>query len=133
MTPREPSPDRPRFVVDDDPDTVRHIASAVRPSYEVLTVPGAAALRQLEREWPDLVVLDPSAQGGEQLALAIRLRADIPIIALSRDPSAAAKIHALRSFAEDYVSKPFDVDELHARIDRVLHRMRVASRRRTCA
>ena len=125
MTSSEPARHRPRLlVVDDDAATLRQVASALRPAYDVLqAVPGPAALEQLELEWPDLVVLEPSCQGAEHLARAIKHRADIPIIALSRDTSTAAKIRALRSYAEDYITKPFEVGELHARIDRVLHRM----------
>jgi DNA-binding response OmpR family regulator len=112
------------LVVDDDADTLGNLAGAGRPAYRVLqALPGPAALAQLELEWPDLVVLEPSCRGAEELALAIKRRADIPIIAVSRDRSASAKVRALCSYAEDYVTKPFDVGELNARIDRVLHRM----------
>jgi DNA-binding response OmpR family regulator len=80
-------------------------------------------LQQLELEWPDLVVLESACRGATDLAAEIKQRADIPILVLSCDSSTAAKIRALRAYAEDYVTKPFDAGELQARIDRVLHRL----------
>jgi DNA-binding response OmpR family regulator len=121
----EPAQPRPRLlVVDDDSDTLRQLASAARKAYDVLqAAPGPAALEQLEVEWPDLILLERSCQGAEELAHEIKRRVDIPIIVVSRDTSTRAKIRALRSYAEDYVTKPFSPWELHARIDRVLRRM----------
>jgi DNA-binding response OmpR family regulator len=117
---------RPRvLVVDDDPETLRQLSSVVRWGYETIqALPPPDTLRQLEADWPDLVLLDPASRGARELAIAIKERADIPIIALSRDASIEAKVQAIRSYAEDYVTKPFDVGELLARIDRVLYRMR---------
>jgi hypothetical protein len=60
----------------------------------IQALPPPETLRQFEVEWPDLVLLEPSWRGAAELAVAIKRRADIPIIALSRDWSATSKIRA---------------------------------------
>ncbi len=125
MTSGKPALPRPRVLaVDDDPKTLRQLIRALGATYDVRPArPGPTVLAQLEREWPDLVVLEPADAGADRLARAIRQRVDIPIIALSRASSSQAKIRALRAYAEDYLTKPFDTGELEARIDRVLRRL----------
>jgi two-component system KDP operon response regulator KdpE len=114
------------LVVDDDP----HIARALRINlaahgYEVQCVPdGAAALRQAAATVPDLVVLDlglPDMDGTEVIA-GLRGWTDAPILILSGRDSSADKIKALDAGADDYVTKPFDVGELLARVRAVTRR-----------
>lgn len=97
-----------------------------RDGFEVATArSGRAALAALDAVWPDLVILDPMTRGmsGEHLAARIKRRADIPIIVLSAISDAQTKVNLISRFAEDYVTKPFDGDELVARIRRVLTRL----------
>ena len=86
--------------------------------------PGPPALKQLEGGWPALIVVDLMMPGmdGFELCRRIKLLADLPIIVLSAVDESEAKVSALELYAEDYVTKPFDPDELVARIQRVLRR-----------
>ncbi len=61
--------------------------------------------------------------GGEELAARIKQRADIPIIVVSAISTSESKVDLLQRYAEDYVTKPFEFDELAARIERVLQRV----------
>ena len=59
---------------------------------------------------------------GFELCRRVKQIADLPIIVLSAVDASEAKVQALEHYAEDYVTKPFDPDELSARIHRVLRR-----------
>ncbi|MEX0626955.1 MAG: response regulator transcription factor, partial [Chloroflexota bacterium] len=93
--------------------------------YEVLTAPsGAQALTQLEQRWPSLLIVDLMMPGMDGFELCARVKriADLPIIVLSAVDASEAKVRALEDYAEDYITKPFDPDELVARVQRVLRR-----------
>jgi DNA-binding response OmpR family regulator len=64
---------------------------------------------------------------GFELCRRVKQLADLPIIVLSAVDASEAKVSALELYAEDYVTKPFDPDELVARIQRVLRRAPVGS------
>lgn len=114
------------LVVDDD----AQIISAMRINlkargYEVDTcADGGAALRIAAQQPPDLVLLDLGLPDMEGMDLIERLRgwSSVPVIVLSARHSASEKIRSLDAGADDYVTKPFGVDEL-------LARMRAAQRR----
>ena len=91
--------------------------------------PGPAALKQLEGSWPALLVVDLMMPGmdGFELCRRVKQLADLPIIVLSAVDASEAKVSALELYAEDYVTKPFDPDELVARIQRVLRRAPIGS------
>src|SRR5579859_434151 len=114
------------LLVDDDPNLLSVLARRMaREGYEVRTAPsGHAALSALERSWPALVVVDLMMPGmdGFELCRRIKRLADLPIIVLSAVDAGEAKVAALQDYAEDYVTKPFNPDELVARIQRVLRR-----------
>jgi DNA-binding response OmpR family regulator len=121
------SPVRPAvLLVDDDPTLLSILSRRVaRAGFEVSTArSGATALKLLEEGWPALVVVDLMMPGmdGFELCRRIKQLADIPIIVLSAVDESEAKVSALELYAEDYVTKPFDPDELIARIQRVLRR-----------
>jgi len=104
-----------------------------RDGYDVATAAsGAEALEAFEASWPNLVILelDMPRRGGENTAVQVKKRADIPIIVLSSLTATEAKVDAISRFAEDYVTKPFHYEELAARIRRVLGRLneRIPSR-----
>jgi two-component system KDP operon response regulator KdpE len=118
------------LVVDDEPQILRTLRINLRArSYEVDTATdGAAALRAAVDHHPDLVVLDlglPDMQGVDVIR-SLRSWTSVPIIVLSGRAGSADKVDALDAGADDYVTKPFGVDELLARI-------RAATRRATTA
>jgi len=114
------------LLVDDDPNLLSVLARRMaREGYEVRTAAsGQAALSALERSWPALVVVDLMMPGmdGFELCRRIKRLADLPIIVLSAVDAGEAKVAALQDYAEDYVTKPFNPDELVARVQRVLRR-----------
>jgi DNA-binding response OmpR family regulator len=114
------------LLVDDDPTLLAVLARRMaREGYEVLTAPsGAQALMQLEQRWPSLLIVDLMMPGMDGFELCARVKriADLPIIVLSAVDASEAKVRALEDYAEDYITKPFDPDELVARVQRVLRR-----------
>jgi DNA-binding response OmpR family regulator len=125
-------PVRPAILlVDDDPTLLSVLSRRVsRAGYDVRTASsGAGALKMLEAGWPALLVVDLMMPGmdGFELCRRVKQLADLPIIVLSAVDESEAKVSALELYAEDYVTKPFDPDELIARIQRVLRRASVRS------
>jgi DNA-binding response OmpR family regulator len=114
------------LLVVDDPTLLSVLARRMaREGYEVLTAPsGAQALTQLEQRWPSLLIVDLMMPGMDGFELCARVKriADLPIIVLSAVDASEAKVRALEDYAEDYITKPFDPDELVARVQRVLRR-----------
>jgi DNA-binding response OmpR family regulator len=114
------------LLVDDDPSLLAVVARRLeREGYAVRTAQsGPAALKQLDAFWPALVVVDMMMPGmdGFELCRRIKLLADLPILVLSAVDASEAKVSALERYAEDYVTKPFDPDELVARVQRILRR-----------
>src|SRR6188508_719612 len=120
-------PVRPAILLVDDDLTLLSVLSrrVARAGYDVRTAAsGPAALKQLEASWPAILVIDLMMPGmdGFELARRVKQLADLPIIVLSAVEASEAKVTALELYAEDYVTKPFDPDELVARIQRVLRR-----------
>ncbi len=119
------------LVVDDEPQIVRalRINLSVR-GYEVITAgSGAAALRAAAERHPDVVILDlglPDMDGIEVLA-GLRGWTEIPVIVLSARTDSADKVEALDAGADDYVTKPFGMDELLARLRAAVRRGAAAS------
>lgn len=115
------------LLVDDDVQLLVFLADRLRrDGYAVTTArSGREALQRLDAAWPDLVVLDLMMPGidGVRLAGRIKQRADIPIVVLSAITAAESKIELIERYAEDYLTKPFEYGELHARIERVLRRI----------
>jgi DNA-binding response OmpR family regulator len=120
------------LLVDDDPTLLPVLARRLaRDGFSVATAnSGQAALRTLDQAWPSLLVIDlmmPQMDGFE-LCRRVKQIADLPIIVLSAVDASEAKVRALQEYAEDYITKPFDPDELAARIHRVLRRTAGRSR-----
>ena len=85
---------------------------------------GQQALEIITRVLPDLALIDiylPDMSGFE-VCRAIKRYADVPIILLTHDDQEETKVAALEQFAEDYITKPYGLRELEARIARVLRR-----------
>ncbi len=114
------------LLVDDDPTLLSVLSRRMaREGYEVVSASsGPVALRLLEQRWPALLIIDLMMPGMDGFELAARVKriADLPIIVLSAVDASEAKVRALEDYAEDYVTKPFDPDELVARVQRVLQR-----------
>jgi two-component system KDP operon response regulator KdpE len=114
------------LVVDDDPQIRRVMkATLVGHSYEVIEArTGEDALEALPQEMPNLVLLDMNmpGMGGLETCRAIRSGTDIPVIILSVRNTEKDKVAALDAGADDYVTKPFGIEELLARIRAALRR-----------
>ena len=114
------------LVVDDDPEIVSLIRRGL--AYEGYSVDTAAdgneALAKARDREPDLVILDIMMPGIDGIEVAKRLRAggEVPIIILTARGTTADKVAGLESGADDYLVKPFEFDELLARIRALLRR-----------
>ena len=119
------------LVVDDEPPIVRAVAANLRVrGYEVLTAAsGDAALAAVEAHQPDCIVLDLGLPGVGGLEVLRRLRTwtEVPVVVLTAIDSERDKVIALDLGADDYVTKPFGVAELMARIRVALRHARGAS------
>ncbi|HEY2443272.1 MAG TPA: response regulator transcription factor [Streptosporangiaceae bacterium] len=125
------TPNTCALVVEDDPNIVDLIRSnlAVRGFDTVVSVDGMRALQLLETEEPDIVLLDlmlPEIDGFD-LCRQIRERSDVAIIVVSARGGERDKVTALNMGADDYMTKPFSIEELLARITATLRRTRPAS------
>ncbi len=116
------------LVVDEEPDVRKLVAMSFhlqQPGWEVIGAEdGPQALELVERERPDLVLLDvglPEMNGFEVLK-AIRLFSDVPVIMLTVRDDELSKVQGLELGADDYVTKPFSHLELLARVRAVLRR-----------
>jgi two-component system KDP operon response regulator KdpE len=118
------------LVVDDEPQILRALRINLRVRhYEVYTAAsGAEALEVAGRHPPDLVILDLGLPdlGGVEVIQGLRGWSTAPIVVLSGRADSADKVEALDAGADDYVTKPFSIDEL-------LARMRAAVRRSSTA
>jgi len=114
------------LVVDDEPQIVRALRiNLTARGYKVITAhDGTAALKAVAETKPDVVVLDlglPDLDGTEVIA-GLRGWTTVPIIVLSARGDSADKVQALDAGADDYVTKPFGMDELLARLRAAVRR-----------
>jgi two-component system KDP operon response regulator KdpE len=119
------------LVVDDEPQIVRALRiNLTARGYRVITAhDGTAALRAVAETKPDVVVLDlglPDMDGNEVIA-GLRGWTTVPIIVLSARGDSADKVQALDAGADDYVTKPFGMDELLARLRAAVRRSAVST------
>jgi two-component system KDP operon response regulator KdpE len=115
------------LVVDDEPQILRVMrASLPARGYDLRTAAaGEEALELITKEMPDLVILDMVLPGMSGLEVCRRVRqfSSVPIIVLSAKGGELEKVAALDSGADDYVTKPFGLEELFARMRAVLRRL----------
>jgi two-component system KDP operon response regulator KdpE len=108
------------LVVDDEPQILRGLGTNLRArGYDVETAPdGERALEVAARTHPDVVILDLGLPGidGVDVIRGLRAWTATPIIVLSARDQEQDKVEALDAGADDYVSKPFGMDELLARL-----------------
>ena len=114
------------LAVDDEPPILRALAANLRArGYQVdLATTGEAALEVATRHPPAAVILDLGLPGisGLEVINGLRGWSSVPIIILSAREEQAAKVAALDAGADDYVTKPFGMDELLARLRAALRR-----------
>jgi two-component system response regulator MprA len=115
------------LLVDDDAPILRMLTRTLSAEgYEVqAAADGGAALAAVERNLPDAIVLDVTMPGMDGLAVTRRLRAKglrVPILLLTARDAVHEKIAGLDAGADDYLVKPFDADELAARVRALLRR-----------
>ncbi|WP_433392806.1 GGDEF domain-containing response regulator [Micromonospora sp. KLBMP9576] len=127
----EPADDRKDviLVVDDDEDIARFVGFNLRlHGFDVIHASdGQEALEVIERQRPDLAVVDLMMPRVDGLELTRRLRADpmtsaLPVIMLTAKGMTVDKVHGLSAGADDYLVKPFDTAELVARVSSTLRR-----------
>ena len=122
------------LVVDDEPSIRKLLRMGLGTQrYQTIDAPTAKAALDLMADEPDLVILDlglPDMQGLELLRQIRQRREDVPIVVLSSRGDEGAKVEALDLGADDYVTKPFGMDELLARIRAALrHQLQVQGER----
>ena len=114
------------LAVDDEPQILRALrASLAARGHDVLTAPnGETALETAAKEPVELVVLDLGLPGIDGVEVIRRLRSwsEVPVIVLSVRDAQDDKVAALNAGADDYVTKPFAMEELLARMRAVLRR-----------
>lgn len=122
---------RPKIlVVDDEPQITRVLRTSLSPhGYEVRIANDGEAALEVFQEWnPDLIITDLSMpkMTGIELCENVRDRSHVPIIVLSVRGDDKNKVEALDKGADDYVTKPFSINELLARIRANLRRASLA-------
>jgi two-component system, OmpR family, KDP operon response regulator KdpE len=122
------------LVVDDEPPIRKLLRMGLSTQgYQTLDAPNAKAALELMADEPDLVILDlglPDMQGLDLLRAIRARREDLPIVVLSSRGDETAKVEALDLGADDYVTKPFGMEELLARMRTALrHQLQVHGER----
>jgi len=124
------------LVVDDEPEIRRFLRASLKThQHEVIeTDHGLEAIALLRSDNPDLVILDLGLPDIDGVEVTRRLRSwsQVPIIILSVRSREVEKIEALNAGADDYLTKPFSVGELLARIQVVMRRGASTGTRPTC-
>src|SRR4029078_2861363 len=117
------------LVVDDEPDVVESVRLGFTLQWRDVDVlaagEGEAALDIVEREHPDIGLLDVGLPGidGYEVLRQIRAFSDVPVIMLTARDDALDKVKGLELGADDYIKKPFNHLELMARVRAVLRRV----------
>lgn len=114
------------LIVEDDKNTILFLEPELKhEGFETLTAEnGRIALEKFEKERPDLILLDvmlPELNGFEVLR-RIRSTSSVPIILVTARNETFDKVTGLNIGADDYISKPFEIEELLARVNAVLRR-----------
>ena len=114
------------LAVDDDPAILRTLSINLRArGYDVETAgDGRSALQVVDERMPDAVILDLGLPDLDGVAVIKRLRTftQVPVVVLSARHESDDKVEALDEGADDYVTKPFDMEELLARVRSAIRR-----------
>ncbi|MFI1917570.1 response regulator transcription factor [Nocardia sp. NPDC020380] len=124
------------LVVDDEPDILDLLSSALRLSgFDVLSADsGAAALAAAAKRTPDIVVLDVMLPDMDGYTVARRLREagnDVPVLFLTARDAVQDRIAGLQAGGDDYVTKPFSLEEVILRMRAILRRAGADAEERT--
>ncbi|HEX8564897.1 MAG TPA: response regulator transcription factor [Pyrinomonadaceae bacterium] len=123
------------LIVDDEPQITRVLRRSLSAHrYEVRTAAdGESALETVRDFAPDLIITDLSMpeMNGIELCREIRKKSEIPIIVLSVKGEEKTKVEALDAGADDYITKPFGIEELLARVRAALRRAPQKSEQQT--
>lgn len=114
------------LIADDERGIVETLNACFSPEYEILTAySGEEAIRKAERQ-PDLILLDINMPGTDGLTVCQTIRDHVacPILFLTARVESPDQIMGFQAGADDYITKPFDLDELSARIAAHLRRER---------
>jgi two-component system KDP operon response regulator KdpE len=118
------------LVVDDEPQITRVLRTSLQSNGHEVTVAhdGTEALAQFLKAEPELVITDLAMPGmnGIELTREIRERSKVPVIVLSVRGNDASKVEALDQGADDYITKPFSIQELLARVRVQMRRLAAA-------
>jgi two-component system KDP operon response regulator KdpE len=122
------------LVVDDEPPIRKLLRMGLSTQgYEILDAPNGKTALELMSQKPDVVILDlglPDIQGHELLRMLRARNESVPIVVLSSRGDEAGKVQALDLGADDYVTKPFGMDELLARMRAALrHQLQIHGER----
>jgi two-component system, OmpR family, KDP operon response regulator KdpE len=126
MKPTESGSPAKILIVDDEPQIIRVLRTALSTQgYTVRVASNGIEGADIALEWkPDLVITDVSMpeMNGVELCRELRANSEVPIIVLSVRSNERMKIEALDAGADDYVTKPFSIQELQARVRAQLRR-----------
>ncbi len=123
---------KPRVLIADDEPAIRKFVKAnleARDYETIVACDGEEAAAAIEKELPDLIILDimmPKMTGFE-VCRQVREWSQIPIIILSARNGEMDKVKCLEMGADDYITKPFGVDELMARVKAVIRRVKASN------
>lgn len=122
------------LVIDDEPPIRKLLRMGLsKQGYQILEAPNGKTALDLLAKKPDLVILDlglPDIQGLDLLRMIRTRMENVPVVVLSSRDDEAGKVAALDLGADDYVTKPFGMDELLARIRAALrHQLQVQGER----
>ncbi len=112
------------LIVDDEPGIVDTVQAWFSPQYEILTAYSGQEAIKKAAEQPDLILLDINMPGMDGLTVCQTIREHVvcPILFLTARIESADKIIGFQAGADDYIVKPFDLDELAARVEAHLRR-----------
>ena len=122
------------LIVDDEPPIRKLLRLGLTTQgYQIIEAPNGKTAIELLNQKPDLIILDlglPDIQGHELLRMIRARNESVPIVVLSSRSDEAGKVEALDFGADDYVTKPFSMDELLARMRAALrHQLQVHGER----
>jgi two-component system KDP operon response regulator KdpE len=122
------------LIIDDEPPIRKLLRMGLNTQgYDILDAPNGRTALELLHKAPDLVILDlglPDIQGLELLRMIRARMESVPIVVLSSRGDEAGKVQALDLGADDYITKPFGMDELLARIRAALrHQLQIQGER----
>lgn len=115
------------LIIEDDEEINKILAEfLVEDGYEVVSLPYCLNIKEVFRKYQfDLILLDLMLpyKSGDQLLKEMRMESSVPVIVISAKGTTQNKIDLLRLGADDYITKPFDLEEVLARIESNLRRV----------